>query len=238
MRLYDDLAPWWSLMSPPSRYAEEAAQLLACMSGAFGRPLGSLLELGSGAGHLATHLPTSLEVVLLDRSEAMLSVSRTSNPDRAHVAADLRTARLGRTFDAVLLHDTVMYLTSREDLVSAMHTAAAHLVPGGVFLILPDVVKETFEEGTVSGGSEDAARAVQMLEWHWDPDPEDDTFAVEFAILLREHGQVRSVHEQHQMGLFDRQTLWDAVRAAGLTPIAPPDPYAAAELGEVFLARR
>ena len=43
----------------------------------------------------------------------------------------MRTLRLGRTLDAVLVHDAVTYLTTDEDLRAAMETAFAHLRPGG-----------------------------------------------------------------------------------------------------------
>ena len=40
--------------------------------------------------------------------------------------------------DAVLLHDAVSYMLSAEDLAAAFATAAAHLAPGGVFVVAPD----------------------------------------------------------------------------------------------------
>ena len=44
---------------------------------------------------------------------------------------DLRTLRLGRSFDAVLVHDAVMYMTSERDLRSMAVTAFQHTRPGG-----------------------------------------------------------------------------------------------------------
>jgi len=35
----------------------------------------------------------------------MLELSRTINPELEHLVGDMRTIRLGRTFDAVLIHD-------------------------------------------------------------------------------------------------------------------------------------
>lgn len=237
MKLYDELAEWWPLMSPPERYADEAERYLRLLQQACTRPVRSVLELGSGAGHLATCMPEELEVVLLDRSERMLEVSRRLNPERQHVRDDLRSAALGRTFDAVVLHDAVMYMTSRADLRAALHTAAEHLAPGGALLVVPDVVQETFEEGSVGTGGDDGERAVQLLEWHWDPDPADETYVVDFALLLREEGRVRAIHEQHTMGLFSRPTFWELLRAEGFEPVEA-DPLDSAEVGEVFLVRR
>ncbi len=236
LRLYDELAAWWPLLSPPEGYADEAGLYLTLLTQVAG-PLKSLLELGAGAGHLATWFPPELEVVLLDRAPRMLDVSRELNPDRQHVCADLRDAKLERTFDAVLLHDAVMYLIEPGDLERALATAAAHLRPGGALLIVPDVVRETFAEGEVlSGAQAPDGRAVRFVEWHWDPDPTDDRYQVEFALLLREaDGEVRCVHEQHLMALFSRDGLWSAIVGAGFAPVAAEGVIGA---GEVFLARR
>ena len=126
-RLYADLAPWWPALSPPEEYVEEAAYALDLLADAAGGAVTSLLELGCGGGHLASWFPSDLEAVLIDRSEAMLGVSRQHNPAREHVQADMRTVRLERRFDAVLLHDAVMYLNTEEDLRAALTTVATHL---------------------------------------------------------------------------------------------------------------
>jgi len=175
----------------------------------------TILELGAGGGLLASHFGSDREVVLSDISPEMLAVSRANNPERRHVMGDMRSLHLQETFDAVLLHDAVMYITSPEDLNRVFATAAAHIKPGGVLLVLPDVVKEDFEEMTVSGGTIGQPGA-QLLEWHWDPDPSDHTFQIDMSLLLKdEHGTVKAVHEHHTMALFDSRTYVLALRQAG-----------------------
>ena len=230
MRLYSDLASWWPVLQPPELLAEEASAIGMLLSAR------SVLELGSGAGHLAANLP-DVEVVLTDLSEAMLAVSRAQNPDREHVRGDMRSLRLGRTFDAVVLHDAVMYLTSPDDLAAAFATAAAHLAPGGRFLVRPDVVAETFEEGLDVGGGDDGDRSARLMEWTWDPDPADHTNQADFALLHRDGPVVRSFNESHTLALYDRATYWRHLRAAGLRPVEA-DPLLSASIGEVFLTAR
>ena len=234
-RLYKDLAPWWSYISNRDSYTEEAAVHLRLMDDALGRRAESILELGAGGGQLAAHFGNDREVVLSDLSESMLEQSREHNVDREHVLGDMRNMRLKRTFDAVLLHDAVMYLTSPEDLQATFETAAAHLSPGGVFLVLPDVVKETFEEGSISGGSF-GKPAAQLLEWHWDPDPNDHTYRVDMCLMIRdEDGNVENIHEHHDMGLFDRKTLCDLIRAAGFD-LVQGTVWEAVDVAEFFIA--
>lgn len=239
-RLYTELAGWWSLLSPPEHYADEAAFYLALLAEARGAPPASLLELGSGTGPLAANLDAAkLAVTLVDRSAEMLAISQQQSPQHTHVCADMRHLSLGRTFDGVLLHDAVMYLTDRESLRQAFAVMFAHCAPGGAALVVPDRLRDTFEEFTTSGGWEDdQGRAMRMLEWHWDPDPSDDTSQVEFSLLLRDpDGTVSSIHEQHTMGLFSREDYWTLLAEVGFEPMAVEVLFDA-PMGEVFLVRR
>lgn len=232
-RLYTDVAPWWPLLSPPEDYAHEAELYLALL-----QPTASLLELGSGGGHLASHFPPDLDVVLVDLAPEMLAASRKLNPDRDHREADLRTLRLDRTFDAVLLHDAVMYMLTEEDLRAAYATAFAHLREGGRFGVLPDLTRESWSESTVGGGSSGPDRAARMLEWRWDPDPSDTTFRVDMVYLLRHpDGRVESIHDPHTMGIFSRADHVRILREVGFVMVEP-DPLLAVECGELFLARK
>jgi|GEM_PF-1329427 len=200
-RRYGELAGWFHLLSAPSEYVDEARFIVDALLRHVDGPRDSLLELGSGGGNLASHLKADLRLTLTDISEPMLELSRGLNPECAHVPGDMRSLRLGRTFDAVLVHDAVMYLTSEEDLRAAIRTVAVHLRPGGAAILLPDVVRETFEPTTDHGGHDGDGRALRYLEWSYDPDPSDSTIITEFAILLREQdGTVEVHHDRHVEG--------------------------------------
>lgn len=56
----------------------------------------------------------------------MLGLSKALNPECEHHLGDMRTLRLGQTFDAVLVHDAVMYMTTVTQLGEAAATAFAH----------------------------------------------------------------------------------------------------------------
>ncbi len=129
-RLYSDLASWWPHVANRESYAAESAAFLRMLDEAAGREVQSILELGAGSGMLASHFDGKREVVLTDLSSEMLDVSRKHNPSRQHIQDDMRTMRLDRHFDAVLLQDAVMYLTHPDDLLATFNTAAAHLKPG------------------------------------------------------------------------------------------------------------
>jgi SAM-dependent methyltransferase len=198
-------------------------------------PLETLLELGSGGGNTASHLRRDLRLTLTDIAPAMLDLSRTLNPDCEHLVADMRTARLGRTFDAVLIHDAIMYLTSVEDLRAALATAFVHLRPGGVAVFAPDGVTETYEPETSHGGHDGDGRALRYLEWSYDPDPADTVTTTEFVMLLREgDADVRVRYDRHITGLFPRATWSDLVRGVGFDVSVVTDPWDR----DLFIGRR
>ncbi|HUH07134.1 MAG TPA: class I SAM-dependent methyltransferase [Egibacteraceae bacterium] len=220
-RFYTELATWWPLISPPEEYEREAAFLAGLLESA-SIPVHEVLELGSGGGHSASHLKRRFTMTLVDESDEMLAVSRALNPECEHRLGDMRTARLGRAFDAVLIHDAVDYMTDERDLSAAIGTAFAHCRPGGVAVFAPDVTAEVFEDSTEHGGIDAPdGRAVRYLEWTWDPDPDDSWALTEYAFLLREKdGSVRTVHETHRTGVFSRQVWFGLLAGAGFEPDA------------------
>jgi SAM-dependent methyltransferase len=240
-RMYHDLAPWWPLLSAPSEYAEEAEIYRRLLVEAGDPPPVTVLELGSGGGNNASHLKAHFELTLVDLSEGMLEVSREANPECEHVQGDMRTVRLGREFDAVFVHDAVMYMTTAEDLRLAIETAFVHCRPGGAALFAPDHLREHFRTGTDYGGHDGDQRAVRFLEWTWDPDPLDTTYTVDYAYLLRDaDGSVRVEHDRHVEGLFPRATWLELLADAGFEARAVPVEHSELEPGsyELFVATR
>jgi len=228
-KLYWELASWFHLLSAPGDYAEEAEFARGLLAGGSPAPPVTVLELGSGGGNNASHLKAHLKMTLLDLSEGMLNLSRTLNPECEHIQGDMKTVRLGRTFDAVLIHDAVMYMTTESDLRRAIETAFIHCKDTGAVLFMPDVIRETFVSLTTHGGHDGGAgdgRAIRYIEWTFDSDPSDTTYTVDFAYLLRERNQsVRAVHDTHVFGIFPRDTWLRLLREAGFEPRAVADPW-------------
>lgn len=240
-KLYDELASWWPLMSSPAEYAEEAAFYGDALAAACDRPPLIVLELGSGGGNNASHLKARFEMVLVDRSAGMLEVSRALNPECEHVNGDMRTVRLGRQFDCVFVHDAVVYMATEEDLRQAIDTAFVHCRPGGAALFAPDHVRETFRPATDHGGHDGSDRGLRYLEWTWDPDPNDTTYTVDYAYLLRaSDGTVRVEHDRHIEGLFARSHWLRLLSEAGFQPRVLPFDHSELEPGtyEVFVAKK
>ncbi|OGO21234.1 MAG: hypothetical protein A2Z14_03325 [Chloroflexi bacterium RBG_16_48_8] len=237
-RLYQEFASWWPILSSPEEYAEEADFYFTTILGASSHVPVTLLELGSGGGNNASHLKHKLKMSLVDVSPKMLEVSRRLNPECEHILGDMRSIRLGREFDAVFIHDAIMYMTNELDLRRAVETAYVHCKPEGVALFAPDHVKETFRPTTMHGGHDEEQRGLRYLEWNWDPDPSDTSTLCDFAYLLRdEDGNIRCEYDRHIFGLFGRHIWLQILRDVGFQPKSIPFEHSELEPGscEAFL---
>ncbi len=234
-KLYRELASWWPLLSAPAEYAEEATTYRELLVRGCETLPRAVLELGSEGGNNASHLKASFELTLVDRSEAMLAVSRNLNPECEHLQGDMRTVRLEREFDAVFVHDAVCYITTLADLKRVFETAFVHCRAGGAALFAPDFVRETFESKTSHGGHDGNGRGLRYLEWTLAPNPTDTTYFAEMVYLLRdgEEEEVRVEHDRHLYGLFPRDRWLEGLRDVGFDPEVVVSQFA-----EHFLAKK
>ena len=219
-RLYGELADWFHLLTSPQEYAEEAEFYLQRFTEAIAAPPRTLLELGSGGGNMASHYKAHVMATLTDVSPSMLAVSQQINPECEHIAGDMRTVRLGREFDAVLVHDAVCYMTTLDDLHRAMATAFVHCRPGGAAIFAPDDLRETFQSQTDHGGHDGSGRSLRYLEWTTDPDPSDTTYLTDYVYMLREREKpLRVERDRHVCGLFSEAQWLRGLETAGFGPV-------------------
>jgi SAM-dependent methyltransferase len=235
-KIYKELADWWPLLSSPEDYAEEAEfYRKAIISTCILSPK-SILELGSGGGNNASHLKKHFQMTLVDISPGMLEVSMKLNPECDHIRGDMRSVRLNRGFDAVFVHDAIVYMTSESDLRKAVETAYIHCKAGGVALFAPDYVRETFRPSTKHGGHDVGDRSLRYLEWTWDPDPSDTRYVSYMVYLLCEGAnQVDCVLDQHECGLFSRDEWLRAMEDIGFKPSTLPFEHSEVELGSTLV---
>ncbi len=200
--LYDELVPFYHLLDPLEDHRDEGEEFGSVLDDAV-PDANTLLELGSGAGHGAYFVKSKFELATLtDLSPKMLARSVTLNPECEHIEGDMRTIRLARLFDCVLIHDAIAYMTDEADLAAVAQTAYTHLRSGGAALVIPDCLRESFRDYYEDHAGDDEKRSLRCLTWSYDPNPKDTTHLTDFAFLLREDGVVRAVHDRHVYGLF------------------------------------
>lgn len=93
-------------------------------------------------------------------------------------------------------------------------------------LIVPDCIKERFTAGTDHGGSDINSRGLRYLEWRYDPEPNDCTYTVDYAFLMRNaDGSVGVEHDRHLEGLFSESTWLTLLKQNGFDPLALTDSF-------------
>lgn len=131
---YDDELGEWG---DPAVVAE-TVEFLAALAGD-----GAALELGVGTGRIALPLAArGVSVHGIDLSEAMVARLRAKpHGDRIAVTmGDFATTRVEGSFSlAYVVFNTVMNVTTQGAQVACFENAAAHLVPGGVFVVEVEV---------------------------------------------------------------------------------------------------
>jgi SAM-dependent methyltransferase len=107
---------------------------------------GRALELGIGTGRIALPLAQrGVPVHGIDLSESMVAIlhAKPGGDDIRVTIGDFATTTVGGTFSlAYLVFNTIFNLTTQEAQVACFRNVAAHLVPGGCFVIeagVPDV---------------------------------------------------------------------------------------------------
>ncbi|MCJ2011119.1 ArsR/SmtB family transcription factor [Methylobacterium sp. J-076] len=132
------LAPKWDELR--SLHVPEATVEAAVLEALGTRPIGSLLDLGTGTGRILGLLaPLAGRAVGLDSSHAMLSVARANLERQGLARVELRQgdihappfARAG--FDLVIVHQVLHYL---DDPARALKAAARLVSPGGRLLVV------------------------------------------------------------------------------------------------------
>ena len=189
----------------------------------------SILDLGCGTGGHAIPLAyRGYSVVGVDRSQEMIDQA-VAKAARESVSAeftvgDVRSLRLGRTFDAVIsMFAVVSYQLSNEDLAAMFETAASHLEPGGLFVF--DV---WFGPAVLSERPEARSKTVQTAEGETITriatpalDVVEQTVRVDYE-LSRMRGPVllETARESHTVRFLFVQEIRQLLASAGFEPLA------------------
>jgi SAM-dependent methyltransferase len=135
---------------------------------------GAALELGIGTGRIALPLAErGVSVHGIDLSEAMVARLRAKpgGDDIPVTIGDFATTRVDGTFSLVyLVFNTIMNPTTQDEQVACFANAAAHLAPGGSFVVEVGVPRgqnlEVFALGDTHVGVDEWEPATQRLVSH------------------------------------------------------------------------
>lgn len=207
-RLYHELSWLWPIISPPEDYIEETEFFSRIIKEMAAIDVQSLLHLGCGGGRNDHTFKKHFGVTGVDISEEMLRLARELNPDVEYILGDMRSLRLGRTFDSIAAMDSVNYMKTEEELNQLFQTAYAHLKPGGVFITVVEESCERFRQNRILSSCHTLGDTqITFIENSFDPDPNDSHFEMTFVYLVRKKGNLEIHTDSHIWGLF-RMDTW------------------------------
>ncbi len=185
-------AKWPELFGPA--VVDPAVRFLADLPGA-----GAALELGIGTGRIAIPLSQrGVRVHGIDLSPDMIAQlhAKPGTDDISVTIGDFATASVSGTFKlAYLVRNTITNLTSQNDQVACFRNVAAHLEPGGCFVIevyIPQLQRlppgETIHAFTVTpthlGFEEyDVATQIAFSHHYWVVDGQLETLSAPFRYV-------------------------------------------------------
>ncbi|MDT0616066.1 class I SAM-dependent methyltransferase [Streptomyces lancefieldiae] len=190
----------------------------------------SLLDVACGTGEHLVHLGKEFEVQGVDLAEPMLRAAVAKLGAAAVHRGDMRDLELGRRFDAVTcLFSSIAYLGGVDELRAAVRSMAAHLVPGGVMVIEPWILREDWNGGDLVQASFTSGTAKVSRMGHWYT--VDGRSRVEMHYLVADPSAapataVRHFVNQQDLALFSREEYEAAVTGAGCAVEYLSDGYA------------
>lgn len=213
---YNDLAWTEDFFADQSDYEEEVALYVELLKRSSADPPRTLLHLGCGAGGHDNVFKRHFEVTGVDISPGMLAKAHAAHPEIEYHEEDMRTIRLQKEFDVVVIPDSIDYMVTRDDLRQALRTATTHLKSGGVLLVVAKTA-EIFRDNNFAYTGESGDVHVTLLENNYVNPHRPETYEATMVFLIRQAGKLTIHNDHHVLGLFP-EAVWKKLFAeAGLT---------------------
>ncbi len=211
--VYNELAWTDNVLACPESYEEEAMNYVTLIKDFISVPFPTMLHLGCGAGGHDFHFKKHFQVTGVDLSQGMLDLAKKTNTDVTYVFGDMRSISLNKKFDAVVIPDSIAYMSTLEDLKLTLKNAASHLKTGGVLLVVAHT-KEEFKENNFAytGAKED----IHITLFENNHIVSDSTYEAMMVYLIRQGGETSIYHETHTLGLFPYEQWLSIFKACQL----------------------
>lgn len=215
---YSDLAWVDQIISGSDDYAEETDLLVKTIMEHSSCEIKTILHLGCGAGFNDYTFKRYFQVTGIDISPGMLDIARKVNQEIDYHYGDMRNIELGKSFDAVVVPDSIDYMRTEDDLFSAIMTANKHLKSGGMLLIVAHPAELFSQNNFVYTGS-DQDIEITVFENNYVLAPPKRGYEATLLYLIRRHGELQIFSDLHLLGLFKLQKWLELINKAGFDNI-------------------
>jgi SAM-dependent methyltransferase len=183
----------------------------------------SILDVACGTGERARVLSGEhgFHVDGVDLDPKMVEIARRKNPEGWFEVADMVDFDLGRKYGAVIsMFSSIGYVRTLEGLSAALGAMGRHVAVGGLLIVEPWFPPGQLEEGRVSvtTAEQDDKWACRMTH----TTIQGRLSRLRFEYLIGTHDGLRHASELHELGLFTREEMMNAFRAAGFIPHLDP----------------
>ncbi|MFC1660464.1 class I SAM-dependent DNA methyltransferase [Gemmatimonadota bacterium] len=218
-------------------YKAEAAQVAGLLQ-ALRPTVGRVLDVGCGTGQHAHFLSEDFgySVDGLDIEPKFLELARARCPGGDFFQGDMADFRLNRQYDVVLcLFSSIGYVKTPARLAETVRCLKEHLVPGGLVVVEPWFTPQDFRGGSVHVHTveEDDLKICRVGR----SEVQNGVSLIEFQYLVAQPGGIRHMKEIHELGLFTKSEMREALLAAGLQIVQEEERGLVGDRG-LFVAER
>jgi ubiquinone/menaquinone biosynthesis C-methylase UbiE len=174
-----------------------------------------MLDVACGTGNHIRYLKKYYRVTGLDKNPGMLRIAEGKFPRVNFVQADMTSFSLYKKFDAIIcLYASIAYTRTYSNLHKAVENISQHLKKGGVSIIEPFMSKDEYVEGKpfASFVDEPSLKIARMNVNR----RRANVAILNFHFLVATDAGVKYFRDRHEVGLFDRCKVMQAMEDSGL----------------------
>lgn len=227
-------ARWYDAFYRDEDYAWESAEVTRIVRDRCPEAA-TLLDVGCGSGRHLVHLAREFSCTGVDVDGDALRLARRRVPRRVLLSrGDMETLDLGHEYDAVTcLFSAIGFMTTLPRLRRAVAAMARHLAPGGVLVVEPWFLRDTWGDGPEPTVEEVRTEDGTLVRVITITRRGRATSLLSIHHVLAGARAIRSADETHALGLFSVAEHVDAFARAGL--VADFDPVGLTHRG-LFVA--
>ena len=181
-----------------------------------------ILDVACGTAEHARILNGRFHVDGLDKEPRFIEIAARKLPESSFTEADMACFSLKERYDVVMcLFSAIAYLTTRDQLTSALQCFKRHLSPGGLIIVEPFIERDAWQPA--SSGTTRVERDGLSITRNYRTNTVGHIAELDFDFTIEPLGRsgktgdgVRRFSEHHKVALFNRDEMLSCFSQAGL----------------------